>query len=139
MTLEERILGSLLGGAIGDAMGAATETRTPELIREKFGGYVREFRQAPEDTFARGAVAGYVTDDFSLAYYTAREIVKNGGKIDRGVAERSVLTWSEHPEYFDNYAGPTTRAGIAASRGRRPPRATASSPATTPRRPTARA
>ncbi|GKH48879.1 MULTISPECIES: ADP-ribosylglycohydrolase family protein [Anaerotruncus] len=120
MTLEERILGSLLGGAIGDAMGAATETRTPELIREKFGGYVREFRQAPEDTFARGAVAGYVTDDFSLAYYTAREIVKNGGKIDRGVAERSVLTWSEHPEYFDNYAGPTTRAGIARLKGETP-------------------
>ena len=116
MTLEERILGSLLGGAIGDAMGAATETRTPELIREKFGGYVREFRQAPEDTFARGAVAGYVTDDFSLAYYTAREIVKNGGKLSRG-RQRSVLTWSEHPEYFDNYAGPTTRAGIARLKG----------------------
>ena len=32
MTLEERILGSLLGGAIGDAMGAATETRTPEPV-----------------------------------------------------------------------------------------------------------
>ena len=58
MTLEERILGSLLGGAIGDAMGAATETRTPERSRGKFGGYVREFGQATVGTFARGAVAG---------------------------------------------------------------------------------
>ena len=35
MTLEERILGSLLGGAIGDAMGAATETRTVVKTRTK--------------------------------------------------------------------------------------------------------
>ncbi len=117
MNLENKVLGSLLAGAIGDAMGAATETRTPALIKEYFGDYVREFKQAPEDTFARGAEAGFVTDDFSLAYYTALEIVKNNGKIDEETAKKAVLEWSSHPEYFDKYAGPTTRAGIARLKG----------------------
>lgn len=117
MMLEDKILGSLLAGAIGDAMGAATETRSPALIKEKFGGYVRSFIQAPEDTFARGAIPGFVTDDFSLAYYTAKEIVNSDGIISDAVAKQAVLEWSTHHEYFDHYAGPTTRAGIARLKG----------------------
>lgn len=117
MNRKEKILGGLLGGALGDAMGAPTETRTPRLIQERFGGYVTELIQSPMDTFARGAQAGFVTDDFSLAYFTAQEIAKSGGAITDQVALDSLLTWSSHPEFFDNYAGPTTRAAVNALRG----------------------
>jgi ADP-ribosylglycohydrolase len=33
MESRERILGSILGAAVGDAMGAVTETKTPEMIK----------------------------------------------------------------------------------------------------------
>ena len=36
--MYKKILGCLLGAAAGDAMGAATETRTRQQIEETFGG-----------------------------------------------------------------------------------------------------
>lgn len=112
MTKYDKILGSLLGAAIGDTMGAATEMRTTKQIEEFFGGYVTEILTPPDDTFARGAVAGFVTDDFSLAYFTAQTICDNNGEINEKVAIQSLLLWAEHEEYFGKYAGPTTKASI---------------------------
>ena len=112
MTCNEKILGSLLGAAVGDTMGAPTEMRTKAQIAEKFGGYVTEILTPPSDTFARGAEAGFVTDDFSLAYFTAETILKNGGKIDEKTAVESLLCWAGHEEYYGKYVGPTTKASI---------------------------
>lgn len=92
-------------------MGAATETRTTDMIRERFGGYVQELVQPPDDCFARGLPAGAITDDFSLAYFTAIELARCNGAVDDAVAERSLLTWADHPE-FVKFAGPTTQAAI---------------------------
>lgn len=118
MNNYNKILGGLLGGAIADAMGAATETRSPYLIKRDFGGYIKEIIAAPADTFGRGLTpAGFVTDDFSLAYFTAVEIAANKGIITSEVATKSLITWSDHPEFFENYAGPTTRAAIKKLRG----------------------
>ena len=50
--MYQKILGGLIGAAAGDAMGAATETRTRKQIEEKFGGYVTDFLAPPDDTFA---------------------------------------------------------------------------------------
>lgn len=79
--MYQKILGGLIGAAAGDAMGAATETRTRKQIEEKFGGYVTDFLAPPDDTFARGSKAGQVTDDFSVAYMTLKEVVAQG-KLD---------------------------------------------------------
>lgn len=112
----KKILGSLLGAAAGDAMGAATETRTRKQIEERFGGYVTEFLTPPEDTFARGSRAGQVTDDFSVAYMTLREVLKEN-QLNEDIAKRALIKWSEIPEYFDRFAGPTTRARVQEIKG----------------------
>lgn len=117
MELREKILGSLLGAAIGDAMGAATELRPKEMIRERFGGEVREILTPPDDTFARGAKAGNVTDDFSLIYYTVKAILDNDGKIDKKSADQALLNWSEDKVFYDQYVGPTTRAAVEKIKG----------------------
>ena len=39
--LQDRVVGCLAGAAVGDALGAPTETRTPEAIRARYGGWVR--------------------------------------------------------------------------------------------------
>ena len=52
--MNKKVLGCLLGAAVGDAMGAATETKSTRQIEKTFGGAVREFKTPPQDTLARG-------------------------------------------------------------------------------------
>lgn len=118
MKQEEKVLGCLLGAAIGDAMGAPTELRPKALIREKFGGEVRDILAPPDDTFARGSAAGRVTDDFSLVYATTQAILENNGVIDDNAAKNALLKWAEDENLYNQYAGPTTRAAVERIKGR---------------------
>ena len=63
--LYEHFAGCLLGAAIGDALGAPTETRTPEAIFERFGGYVTGFAPPFELNRPDGRYKGdgRITDD----------------------------------------------------------------------------
>lgn len=108
---KTKILGSLLGAAVGDAMGAITETRTTTLIKKQFGGLVTDFVDPPCDNLARGTKAGIVTDDFSIAYFTAEEMLLSHSPITKEIAEQALIRWSTHPEYT-RYIGPTTRTAI---------------------------
>ncbi|MBQ1877883.1 MAG: ADP-ribosylglycohydrolase family protein, partial [Erysipelotrichaceae bacterium] len=115
-----KILGGLLAGAVGDAMGAPTETRSTQQIIDKFGGLVTAFLTPPEDVFAHGFPAGSVTDDFSLAYYTAQAIINAHGVIDDDTAAAALLKWADTPYYV--MAGPTTRAAVDRIRGLEAPK-----------------
>lgn len=63
--LRDHVAGCIFGGAIGDALGAPTETRQPEEIYARFGGWVDDL--APPYTRNRpdGRIKGdgRVTDD----------------------------------------------------------------------------
>lgn len=107
----DRIHGALLGAAIGDAMGAATELRTHEQIIDHFGGEVSTFVTPPDDTFAHGCPAGQVTDDFSQAYRLARAIVDGGGRMDANTGRDAILAWWDD-DRFRRFAGPTTTAAV---------------------------
>ena len=117
MDLYDRILGSLIGAAAGDAMGAATEGRSADEIRRHFNGKVTDLIAPPMDTFGAGNKAGGYTDDFSSAYFVADEIVKNGGVVDEEALKRALVNWSEHAVFFDRFAGPTTRLAIKKFKG----------------------
>lgn len=65
--------GCIFGGAVGDAMGGSTEGYSPEVIQERFGGYVTEFvgpfnenwqTARPQSPFHKGH--GHITDDTHL-------------------------------------------------------------------------
>lgn len=114
---QQKILGGLLGASVGDAMGAATEVRSIEMIKEKFGGYVKDIIDPPSDTYANWAKAGQVTDDFSVSYYIANEIIENDGVINKEVGAKAVLKWIQHPLY-SQCAGPTTRAAVDKMQGK---------------------
>lgn len=74
----DAVYGSVIGGAIGDALGAPVEGWYYTEIREKFGR-VTEF----VDTNRRNAPdgPGSVTDDTALAHYISLAIVRTGGRI----------------------------------------------------------
>lgn len=113
--MKDKILGGLIGGAIGDAMGAPTETRNTKQIIDRFGGLVKDIVDIPDDVFAKGFPKGSVTDDFSLAYYTAKAIINHEGKVDDEVAKEALLTWSESKYYI--MAGPTTINAVEKLKG----------------------
>lgn len=110
--LYNRILGALIGAAAGDGMGAATEGRNTRQIAEYFGHKVTDFEVTPNDTFGKGNVPGQATDDFSSAYFLAKSITSHNGIVDQAAVADALVDWSEHPKFFDRFAGPTTRAAI---------------------------
>ena len=126
MNVTDKIIGCFLGAAVGDAMGAATETRTIEMIQRDFGGYVKTIITPPKDCFIKGRPAGTVTDDFSLAYATAQTLLnakRQAAALSPGhnfvtqeVANQCLIAWSENEAYF-SLAGPTTRAAVLKLKG----------------------
>lgn len=106
--MNQKILGCILGAAAGDAMGAATETKSARQIQETFGGRVEEFKIPPDDVLAHGRKAGQVTDAFSIPYILTEYLLKEGGKASKELGERALMEWGR-TEYFAPFAGMTTR------------------------------
>ncbi|MGI9551146.1 MAG: ADP-ribosylglycohydrolase family protein [Aurantibacter sp.] len=76
----DKVLGALVGSAIGDAMGASTEMWHRNEIQLKYGYItgltpaVRE--QSPEGTWDHNLVAGATTDDTRWKYFMVRYFSK---------------------------------------------------------------
>lgn len=113
MELKDKIQGILGCTAIGDAMGSVTENLTFDQIREMIDGQLTEFAKPGKTAFALGNEAGEITDDFSQVYLILKEVLKNGGILDKDTVIQAILKWSEIPKWFNRFAGPTTRTAIA--------------------------
>lgn len=80
----DKILGALVGSAIGDAMGASTEMWHRNDIRLKYGyitgltAAVRE--QSPEGTWEHNLLAGATTDDTRWKYFMVKYLSAHGDK-----------------------------------------------------------
>jgi len=93
-SLDERIRGCLLGGAIGDALGAPVEFMCWPEIERRFGpDGIRTFSPA------YGGI-GRITDDTQMSLFTAEGLIRTQHRlIDRGIANvdavlhRAYLRW----------------------------------------------
>ncbi|QXJ21603.1 ADP-ribosylglycohydrolase family protein [Actinomadura graeca] len=91
----ERLLGCLLGGAIGDALGAPLEGLSLDVIRDRYGP------DGPGGFVAERFGAGAVTDDTQLTMFTAYALVqasararaKGIGGAAPGMLQVAYLTW----------------------------------------------
>ena len=115
--VEKRYLGCLLGGAVGDALGAPIEFLGLGQIRQRFGaGGLREYAPA----YGR---LGAVTDDTQMSLFTAEGLLRlvrgddtEGGSFER-VMHRAYERWlytqlegrNEVP--WDPEVGPTSESG----------------------------
>ncbi len=93
-THESRILGCLLGGAIGDALGAPIEFMSLPEIQGQFGA---QGLTAYHPAYGR---LGAITDDTQMALWTAEGLIRADNRIaDRGlcnvrdVIHRAYLRW----------------------------------------------
>lgn len=94
-TLYDKVLGCLVGSALGDAMGTATEMMTFEKIEEMFGwigGLVPTGDSADSARFSPGNPAGVYSDDTRLKHLTCEAILRKGGRI---TADDLAAVWLE--------------------------------------------
>ena len=76
----DKVLGALVGSAIGDAMGASTEMWHRKDIQLKYG-YINGFtpavrEQSPEGTWAHNLIAGATTDDTRWKFAMVKYLTK---------------------------------------------------------------
>ncbi|WP_411752605.1 ADP-ribosylglycohydrolase family protein [Serratia sp. (in: enterobacteria)] len=109
----DKVLGCLIGAAAADAMGAATEVRTQQQIKETFGGWVTTFLKPPADTFGRCNEAGMCTDDFLQAKYIMDALLAHGRQVSDMAMREAFQRWLDYP-FYANFTGPTTRAAMKA-------------------------
>ena len=115
--LHDRVLGSLLGAGIGDALGAPTEGMSAEEIADRFGSRVVDFEDGSDNYYALGNDVAEVTDDASQTYEMARAVAECRGRLTVDAAAQALVRWSEsYPKYYPRNAGPTTSQVIEALR-----------------------
>jgi ADP-ribosylglycohydrolase len=106
-SLHDRAVGCLVGAAVGDALGGATETWLPEEIKERWGGWVEgvvepyhpDWRtRKPTAPFHKGD--GHVTDDTLMTRLLVQVYLDKRDHLDAyDMAERLVprllgdVTW----------------------------------------------
>lgn len=94
LSLEDRILGCLLGGACGDALGAPVEFLRSEQIAERFGpAGIRTFSPAY-------GVLGAITDDTQMSLFTVEGLIRAAVRgAQRGIVDppsvvhRAYMRW----------------------------------------------
>lgn len=122
--LYSKILGSLTNALIGDAMGSATETMTPDEVLRRYSDRVTSFYAPPEGTYAAGRRAGELTDDSSQMLLMVDAILESGDRLVIEKVAEKLLVWAEDPEMLARFAGPSTRKALAMLREGKSPYAT---------------
>ncbi|WP_093801325.1 ADP-ribosylglycohydrolase family protein [Streptomyces sp. Wb2n-11] len=108
LTLEDRITGSLIGAAVGDALGGPVEGWTPEQITERHGGRVHgivgpfheDWRTArPIAPYHKGD--GHITDDTLMTHALIRVYDAVRDHLDAyAIADHLVPQLIEKPVYI---------------------------------------
>ncbi len=128
---SDRIIGCLLGGAVGDALGAAVEFTSLTSIRQVFGaGGITDMAHAH-------GILGAITDDTQMTLFTAEGVIRNrysqvsGGAFGRvEIMHRAYLRWLETQGGFSTHTAfgapldPGWLSGLAQLHARRAPGAT---------------
>ena len=95
---QTKIYGALAAAAIGDSMGTVSEGFSPEFLKCRYGGYITDLLEPTDDGMTINAHAGMVSDDFSVAYYTAEILLEHHSPMTRELAIKGLMRWWEHPE-----------------------------------------
>lgn len=84
MITKQKIRGTFLGCAIGDALGMPVETWDADRIRDEYGR-ITEFHTPDGHKWFNGEPAGMTTDDTQLAVAVAEGLIQGGLDMDAQV------------------------------------------------------
>lgn len=105
MTRTDKILGAMVGAAVGNAMGAPLVTRPPYLIKQDLGNgnYVKDYVDMPFDSPLQNVPRGTVSYDFAIAFQSLTEFIQAGGVTEKA-AIKAVLDLKENKKYQIYYS-----------------------------------
>lgn len=115
----DRAEATLIGLAIGDALGMPTQYLPRSTVEDLYGG-LRWFEPGPEaNDISRGLPAGHVTDDTDQALIVARALVDGAGHVTSEGLARDLLAWEAHMEAVGSLdlLGPSTQRALTALAG----------------------
>jgi ADP-ribosylglycohydrolase len=100
VTVASRVRGSLLGGAIGDALGAPVEFMSAENIEARFGRRgVRTFQPMMSGGIEQ---VGLITDDTQMTLFTVEGIIRATNRMNirgigftTGVIQHAYYRWAD--------------------------------------------
>lgn len=113
---EERALATLVGMAVGDALGMPTQSLPRSLIVARYGPRITTLVPAPDDhPIAAGLPAGCVTDDTEQALLVANLLIEYRGTIDPRIFAERLTKWEEamRQRGSQDLLGPSTTRAIA--------------------------
>src|SRR4051812_44426694 len=90
----DRYRGCLLGGAAGDALGAAVEFDSLASIHRRFGP---DGILAPAEAYGR---VGAITDDTQMTLFTAEGVLQADDRLERGVGHPSNNLWFAYQRWL---------------------------------------
>jgi ADP-ribosylglycohydrolase len=113
--LEKKILGSLYGQAIGDAMGMPSELWTKNKVTSYFG-WIDDFLPGPEENIAANEFkAGEFTDDTSQCVALMDAIIEADGEVQPALVAKHIIAWAHRINAFEkNILGPTSKSALNA-------------------------
>ena len=99
LSYASRVRGCLLGGAVGDALGAPVEFATDEDIRRRFPDGVRDFVASSADV---NAAIGRVTDDTQMTLFTIEGIIRaTTRELTRGLGFPNAVVHHAYLRWYD--------------------------------------
>jgi ADP-ribosylglycohydrolase len=115
ININDRILGTFYGQALGDSMGMPSELWPRSRVKAHFGWIDRFLPGPAENNAACYFDACQFTDDTSMALALADAIIECDGDIVPEVIARNVLAWAEGFDAFNkNIFGPSSKAAMKA-------------------------
>lgn len=114
MSNQDKILGTLYGQAIGDAMGMPSELWPVERIRQTFKQPITTFLDGPQDNIvARYYQAGEYTDDTAQAFAILEALIATDWQPDQQVIADHLLNWADRADAWQrNILGPSSKAAL---------------------------
>lgn len=111
--MKDKILGTLYGQAIGDAMGMPSELWPRQKVQQFFG-YITKFLDGPESNIvAKNFQKGQFTDDTSQALVILDALFETDFSPNRTVIARRLIEWGEqHHAFEEEIFGPTSKAAL---------------------------
>jgi len=110
----DRACATLIGVAMGDALGMPTQTLSRADIRQHYGRIAGFVPPMPDHPVSHGLAAGAVTDDTEQTMLLAARLVAGAGEIDDAAWARDLLDWEAgvRARGLRDLLGPSTKAAL---------------------------
>src|SRR5688572_20517464 len=93
--LADRALGTLVGAALGDALGMPTQTLSPPEIKATYGEVTDFTAPTGDHPVSRGLCAGAVTDDTEQTLLLAETLLASGPSFDDLKWVEALVRWED--------------------------------------------